>query len=79
MDSLTDMIHSLELFTRKTRKRLTDLEGENLKDTEVKLKGMDQSAVDEKLKTIKRDEFAECLIPRDLALSYPKGERNSLI
>ena len=28
----------------RTRKRLTDLEAENLKDIEVKLKGMDQSA-----------------------------------
>ena len=68
MDSVTDMMHSWELFPGKTRKRLTDLEAENLKDIEVKLKGMDQSAVDETLKIIRRDEFAEGLIPKDLAL-----------
>ena len=55
MDSVTDMMHSLELFIGRVRKRLTDLEAENLKDIEVKLKGMDQSAVNEKLKTIRRD------------------------
>ena len=58
---VTDMMHSYELFTGRTRKRLTDLEAENLKDIE----GMDQSAVDEKLKTIRRDELAEGLISRD--------------
>ena len=63
----TPLIHSKEHFTRlRTRKRLTDLEAENLMDIEVKLKGMDQSAVDKKLKTIRRDELAEGLIPRGL-------------
>ena len=38
------------------KKKTDDLEAENLKDIEVKLKEMDQSAVDEKLKTIRRDE-----------------------
>ena len=55
------MMHSWELFTGRTRTRLTDLEAENLKDIE----GTDQSAVDEKLRTISRDELAEGLIPRD--------------
>ena len=65
MDFMTDMMHLLELFTGRTRKRLTDLEAKNLKDIEVKLKGMDQSAVDEKLNTIRRDKLAEGLILRD--------------
>ena len=52
-------------FHRRTRKRLTDLEAENLEDIEIKLTGMDQSAVDDKLKTVRRYEFAEGLIPRD--------------
>ena len=74
MDSVTVMMHSQELFTGRTRKRLTDLEAENLKDIEVKLNGMDQSEVDEKLKTIRRDELAEGLIPRDfLSLQYGVG------
>ena len=48
---------------------------ENLKDIEVKLKGMDQSAVHENLKTIRRDEPAEGLIPRDFeeTLSLQSG------
>ena len=61
---MTDMMHPLKLFTGTTRKRLTDLEAENLRDIEVKLKGMDESAVDEKSKTIRRDELAEGLFPR---------------
>ena len=75
MDSLTGMMHSWELFIGRTRKRLTDLEAENLKDTEVTLKGMHQSAVEEKWKTIKRDELAESLIPRDFeeTLSLQSG------
>ena len=36
-----------------------------MKDIGVKLKGMDQSAVNEKLKTVRRNELAEGLIPRD--------------
>ena len=56
-DGLRDRYDALVgVFPRETRKRLTDLEAENLKDIEVKLKGMDQSAVDEKLKIIRRDE-----------------------
>ena len=39
----------------------TDFEAENLKDIKLKLKGMDRSAVDEKLKNIGRDELAEGL------------------
>ena len=35
-----------------------------MKDIEIKLKGMDQSAVDEKLKTVRRNELAEGLIPK---------------
>ena len=40
MDSMIDIMYSLELFTGRTRKRL-GLETENLKDIKVKLKGMD--------------------------------------
>ena len=55
---------------RRTRKRSIDrLEAENMKDIELKLKGMDRSAVDEKLKNIRRDELAEDLIPRDFQLA----------
>ena len=43
MDSVTDMMHSREHFTWRTRKRLTDLEAENLKDIEVKLKRRNES------------------------------------
>ena len=71
MDSVTDMMHSQELCTGRTRKRLTDLEAENLKDIEVKLKGMDLSEVDQKLKTIRRDELAEGLIPKDFEENTP--------
>ena len=66
MDSVTDMKHSGEHFTVITRKRLTDLEAENLKDIEVKLKGRNGSICSRrKLKTIRRDELSEGLIPRD--------------
>ena len=65
-DGLCDQYDALiGAFHREDKKRLTDLEAENLKDIEIKLKGMDQSAVDEKLKTVRRDELAEGLIPRD--------------
>ena len=66
MDSVTDRMHSKEHFTGRTRKRLTYLEAENLNDIEVKLKGMDQSAVDGKLKTFRREELAEGLIHKDV-------------
>ena len=59
MDSMIDMMHLQELFAGRTRKRSIDrLEAENLKDIKLKLKGMDRSAVDEKLKNIGRDELA---------------------
>ena len=49
MDSVIDMMYLRELFAGRTRKRpINRLEAENLKD--VKLRGMDRSAVDEKLK-----------------------------
>ena len=54
---------------REDRKEIDRLEAENLKDIELKLKGMDRSAVDEKLKNIRRDELAEGLIPRDFQLA----------
>ena len=80
MDSVIDMMHLQELFTGRTRKRSIDrLEAEDIK---LKLKGMDRSAVDEKLKNIGRDELAEGLSPRDFQLAVwlqPKGKRNSLI
>ena len=66
-DGLRDWYDAL---VERTRKRLTDLEAKNLK-------GMDQSAVDEKLKTIRRDELPERegLIPRDFkeTLSLQSG------
>ena len=63
------MMHLQELFAARTRKRSIDrLEAENLKAIELKLKGMDRSAVDEKLKNI-RDELAEGKIPRDFQLA----------
>ena len=65
-----DMMHLQELFAGRTRKRSIDrLEAENLKDIKLKLKGMDRSAVDEKLKNIGRDELAEGLIPRHFQLA----------
>ena len=70
MDSVIDMMHLQELFAGRTRKRSIDrLEAENLKDIKLKLKGMDRSAVDEKLKNIGRDKLAEDLIPRDFQLA----------
>ena len=58
MDSVMDMMHLQELFAGRTRKRSIDrLEAENLKDIKLKLKGMDRSAVDEKLKNIGREEL----------------------
>ena len=73
MDSVIDMMHLQELFAGRTRKRSIDrLEAENLKDIKLKLKEMDRSAVDEKLKkqkNIGRDELAEGLIPRDFQLA----------
>ena len=70
MDSVIDMMHLQELFAGRTRKRSIDrLEAENLKDIKLKLKGMDRSAVYEKLKNMGRDEFAEGLIPRDFQLA----------
>ena len=43
-------------FYREGKKEIdTDFKAENLNDIEVILKGMQQSAVDEKLKTIGRD------------------------
>ena len=68
MDSVIDMMHLQELFAGRTRKRSIDrLEAKNLKD--IKLRGMDRSAVDEKLKNVGRDELAEGLIPRDFQLA----------
>ena len=68
MDSVIDMMHLQELFAGRTRKRSIDrLEAENLKD--IRLRGMDRSAVDEKLKNVGRDELAEGLIPRDFQLA----------
>ena len=68
MDSVIDMMHLQELFAGRTRNRSIDrLEAENLKD--IKLRGMDRSAVDEKLKNVGRDELAEGLIPRDFQLA----------
>ena len=70
MDSVIDMMHLQELFAGRRRKRSIDrLEAENLKDIKLKLKGMDRSAVDEKLKHIERDELAEGLISRDFQLA----------
>ena len=70
MDSVIDMMHLQELFAGRTRKRSIDrLEAENLKDIKLKFKGIDRSAVDEKLKNIGRDELAEGLIPRDFQLA----------
>ena len=62
-------------FLRENKKKIDRLEAENLKDIEVKLKGMDQSVDDEKLKTISIDELAEGLIPRDFeeTLSLQSG------
>ena len=70
MDSVIDMIHLQQLFAGRTRKGSIDrLKAENLKDIKLKLKGMDRSAVEEKLKNIGRDELAEGLIPRDFQLA----------
>ena len=55
-------------FRREDKKEIDRFEAENLKDIELKLKGMDRSAVDEKLKNIKRDELAEGLIPEIFSL-----------
>ena len=62
-------------FRREDKKEIDRLETEYLKDIEVKLKGMDQSAIDEKLKIIRREELAEGLIPRDFeeTLSLQSG------
>ena len=76
MDSVIDNTHSEELLTGRMRKRLTDLiKAENLKDIEVKLNGMDQSAVNKKLRNTRRDELAKSLIPRDFeeTLSLQSG------
>ena len=59
----------VEAFRREDKKEIERLEAENLKDIELKLKGMDRSAVDEKLKNIRREELAEGLIPRVFQLA----------
>ena len=59
----------VEAFRREDKKEIDRLEVDNLKDIELKLKGMGRSAVDEKLKNIRRDELAEGLIPRDFQLA----------
>ena len=69
MDSVIDMMHLQELFAGRTKRSIDRLEAENLKDIKLKFKGIDRSAVDEKLKNIGRDELAEGLIPRDLQLA----------
>ena len=47
-DGLCDQYDTLMgALHREDKKRLTNLEPENLKDIEIKLKGMDQSAVRE--------------------------------
>ena len=58
----------VEAFRREDKKEIDRFEAENLKDIELKLKGMDRSAVDEKLKNIRRDELAEGLIPEIFSL-----------
>ena len=62
-------------FRREDKKEIDRLEAENLKDIELKLKGMDLSEVEEKLKNIRRGELAEGLIPRDFeeTLSLQSG------
>ena len=50
-------------FRREDKKEINRFEAENLKDIELKLKRMDRSAVNKKLKNIRRDELAEGLIP----------------
>ena len=62
-------------FHREDKKVIDRLEAKNMKDIELKLNGMDQSAVDEKLRNIRREEHAEGLIPRDFeqTLSLQSG------
>ena len=69
-DGLRDRYDALGgAFRREDKKEIDRFEAENLKDIELKsVKGMDRSAVDEKLKNIRRDELAEGLIPRDFQL-----------
>ena len=70
MDTEIDMMHLQEISAGGTKKRSIDrLEAENLKDIKLKLKGMDRSAVDEKLKNIGRDDLVEGLMPRDFQLA----------
>ena len=67
-DGLRDRYDALGgAFPREDKKEIDRFEAENLKDIELKLKRMDRSAVDEKLKNI-REELAEGLIPRDFQL-----------
>ena len=55
-------------FHREDKKEINRFEAENLDDIELKLKRIDRSAVDEKLKNIRRDELAEGLIPEIFSL-----------
>ena len=74
-DGLRDRYDALAgAFHREDKKEIDRL-GSNLNNIEVKLKELDQSAVDEKLKTIRRDKLADGLIPRDFeeTLSLQSG------
>ena len=62
-DGLCDRYDALMgAFRREDKKVIDKLETKNLK---VKMNGMNQSAVNEKLRNIRREELAEGLIPRD--------------
>ena len=62
-DGLRDRYDALiGAFCREDKKEIDRFEAENLKDIELKLKGMDRSAVDEKLR---RDKLVEGLILRN--------------
>ena len=75
-DGLRDRYDALAgAFRREDKEEIDRLEAENQKDIELKLKGMDLSEVEEKLKHIRRDELADGLIPRDFeeTLSLQSG------